>query len=150
MYFVLNCNVLALLSFYALPSGGNWKTRWSIAILTMTVILYNEGEIWLDLRFKNEKISLKHIFNFFLFVFQDKNQHRTHFKRGPFAPSSSLRSFHGTQDSHWHGFKHLLCAKIEAYDWEHFYLSFGTNFIGLDEKTLSYDFLHYSNMKVWQ
>ena len=29
-YFVLNCNVLALLSFYALPSGGNWKTRWSI------------------------------------------------------------------------------------------------------------------------
>ena len=30
MYFVLNCNVLALLSFYALPSGGNRKTRWSI------------------------------------------------------------------------------------------------------------------------
>ena len=29
MYFVLNCNVLALLSFYALPSGGNQKTRWS-------------------------------------------------------------------------------------------------------------------------
>ena len=28
-YFVLNCNVLALLSFYALPSGGNRKTRWS-------------------------------------------------------------------------------------------------------------------------
>ena len=29
-YFVLNCNVLALLSFYAVPSGGNRKTRWSI------------------------------------------------------------------------------------------------------------------------
>ena len=30
-YFVLNWNVLALLSFYSLPSGGNQKTRWSIA-----------------------------------------------------------------------------------------------------------------------
>ena len=28
--FCFNCNVLALLSFYALPSGGNQKTRWSI------------------------------------------------------------------------------------------------------------------------
>ena len=32
MYFVLNWNVLALLSFYALPSGGNRKTRWSIKL----------------------------------------------------------------------------------------------------------------------
>ena len=30
MHFVLNCNVLALLSFYALPSGGNRKMWWSI------------------------------------------------------------------------------------------------------------------------
>ena len=28
MYFVLNCNVLALLSFYTMPSGGNRKMRW--------------------------------------------------------------------------------------------------------------------------
>ena len=41
-YFVLNYNVLALLSFYALPSGGNRKTRWSIGhrdILLMDIFL---------------------------------------------------------------------------------------------------------------
>ena len=30
MYFVLNWNRLVLLSFYALPSGGIQKMRWSI------------------------------------------------------------------------------------------------------------------------
>ena len=38
-YFVLNCNVLALVSFYALPSGGNQKTRWSIVLMCMFALL---------------------------------------------------------------------------------------------------------------
>ena len=46
-YFVLHCNVLALLSFYTLPSGGNQKLRWSIAVGNLkkhhTVIIYGSG-----------------------------------------------------------------------------------------------------------
>ena len=42
-YFDLNCNVLALLSFYAPPSGGNRKTRWSIADLK---IFYFTVGLW--------------------------------------------------------------------------------------------------------
>ena len=34
MYFVLNWNVLPLLSFYALPFSGNRKKRWSISFFS--------------------------------------------------------------------------------------------------------------------
>ena len=40
-YFVLYCNVLALLSYYALPSGGNRKTRWSFRICLRNINFYD-------------------------------------------------------------------------------------------------------------
>ena len=49
--FCFNCNVLALLSFYALPSGGNRKTRWSIENVGSKFCLlhfsYDSQMLWL-------------------------------------------------------------------------------------------------------
>ena len=53
MYFVLNCNVLALLSFYALPSGGNQKTWWSIKRLSMLGSPYLDPDLTAGITFIN-------------------------------------------------------------------------------------------------
>ena len=66
--FCFNCNVLALLSFYALPSGGNRKTWWSI-------LKYNLGMTLLQIG-----IGMNHLKQYFL-CFQSMAKGHTY----PFA-----------------------------------------------------------------